>query len=110
MTETVGERIQRVLDGIGMTQRGLAVESGLSQSTLSRIISGDRPAKTPELVVIATVTGATVAELVGTPSIAEKAQFAARAENCASMGAMYQQLLRFLALEEYLADHGIDAA
>ncbi|MBO0852307.1 MAG: helix-turn-helix transcriptional regulator, partial [Nocardia sp.] len=52
MSATVGDRIQRVLDQVELTQRDLAAETGISQSTLSRIISGERKAKTPELASI----------------------------------------------------------
>lgn len=109
MPDTVGERIQRVLKAVDMTQRALATNTGISQPTLSRIISGERRAKTPELAAIAAATGVTVAELIGSPQITDKVQFAARATNGAAMDAMYQQLLRFMILDGYLADHGIDA-
>lgn len=109
MYATVGDRIQRVLDQIELTQRELAAETGISQSTLSRIISGDRKAKTPELASIAGATGVTVAELLGnatdTPVL-----FATRSTNNASMSTLYQQLLRYIELDNYLADYGIEAA
>lgn len=42
------------------------------------------------------------------PRVIDKVEFAARATSGAATDAMYQQLLRFMVLDEYLADHGID--
>lgn len=42
---TVGKRIEKAADAVGLTQRALATETGISQPTLSRIISGERAPK-----------------------------------------------------------------
>jgi hypothetical protein len=84
--------------------------TGISQPTLSRIISGDRPAKMPELTVIAWATGVMVTELTGQGSVAERVQCAARATGGADMEGMRAALLRFLELDDYLADQAISAA
>lgn len=90
-----------------MSQRTLAKATEISQPTLSRIISGERPAKMPEIVVIAWATGATVAELTGASSVADRAQCAARATNENEMTQMRDALLHFLELDAYLDDQGI---
>ncbi len=81
----------------------------MSQSTLSRIISGGRLAKMPELVAIAWATGHTVAQVTGAGTVADRAQCAARATNDSGMEDMRQALLRFLELNDYLDDHAIPA-
>ena len=82
----------------------------MSQSTLSRIIAGERAVKVPELVAIAAATGHTVAELTGRSEVAQRVQSAARATSGASMDGMRRELLHFLELDAYLDDQGIPAA
>lgn len=104
---TVGDRIERAREAAGLSQRALAHETGISQPTLSRIISGDRVAKMPEVVAIAWATGTTVAELTGAGGVADRAQCAARATNGAGMDGMRATLLHFLELDAYLEDQAI---
>ncbi|WP_329005223.1 XRE family transcriptional regulator [Kribbella sp. NBC_00709] len=106
----VGVLIEAALEAAGLSQRGLADATGISQSTLSRIIAGDRVAKLPEIVLIAQATGHTVAQLTGTSLVADRAQCAARATNDSGMDAMRQALLHFLELDSYLDDQAIPAA
>jgi len=68
---TVGKRIEKAAAAAGSSQRALGAETGISQPTLSRIISGERAAKVPELAVIAWATGTTLAELAGTGGVAQ---------------------------------------
>jgi transcriptional regulator with XRE-family HTH domain len=103
----VGERIERAVHAIGLSQRALAAETGLSQSTLSRIISGERAAKVTELATIAWATGTTVAELTNTASVADRVRCAARATNGAGMEEMRAALLHFMELDAYLDDQAI---
>lgn len=106
----VGARIERARAGAGLSQRALADITDISQPTLSRIISGDRVAKMPEVVALAWATGVTVAELTGTGTVAERVQCAARAKNGADMDGMRSALLHFLELDDYLTDQAIPAA
>ena len=106
---TTGKRIERALRAAGMSQRAVAAATDISQPTLSRIISGERVAKVPELVLIAAATGRTVAELTGESVIAGRAQSVARATSGASMDAMRRELLHYLELDAYLDDQGIPA-
>ena len=105
----VGARVERARVAAGLSQRALADATGISQSTLSRIISGDRVAKLPEIAAIAWATGHTVAQLTGVATVAERAQCAARATNDSGMESMRQALLHFLELDAYLDDQAIPA-
>ncbi|MFI7001294.1 helix-turn-helix domain-containing protein [Nocardia sp. NPDC050175] len=106
---TIGKRIERALRAAGLSQRDLATETGISQSTLSRTIAGERPAKMNELVAIAQATGVMLAELTGTSKVADQVRCAARSANCAPMDSMYEQMLHFLELDAYLDDQAIEA-
>ncbi|WP_370652752.1 helix-turn-helix domain-containing protein [Frankia sp. Cj5] len=103
----VGERIRHAMSAAQLTQRALAQVTGISQPTLSRIVAGDRAAKMTEIIAIASATGHSVAELTGVGSVAERAQYAARATNDAEMAAMRRELLHYLDLDAYLDDQGI---
>jgi transcriptional regulator with XRE-family HTH domain len=108
MTPT-STRIEHAREAAGLTQRALASATGISQPTLSRIISGDRTAKLPELVAIAAATGRTIAELVGQSEVENRMQCAARATSGVAMDGMRQELLHYLELDAYLDDQGIPA-
>ena len=105
----VGALIDRARIAAQLSQRDLAEATGISQSTLSRIISGDRVVKMPEVVAIGRATGYTVAQLTGTSTVAERAQCAARATNDCGMAGMREALLHFLELDDYLDDQAIPA-
>lgn len=105
----VGALIERARAAAGLSQRALADMTGVSQPTLSRIISGDRVAKIPEIVAIAWATGHTVAQLTGAEAVADRAQCAARATNESGMEGMRQALLHFLELDDYLDEQAIPA-
>lgn len=106
-TTGVGALIERARAASGLSQRALADATGISQSTLSRIISGDRVAKMPEVIAIAWATGHTIAQLTGAGAVADRAQCAARATNDSGMETMRQSLLHFLELHDYLEDQAI---
>ena len=104
-----GELVDRARAAAGLSQRGLADASGISQSTLSRIISGERVAKMPELVAIAWATGCTVAQLTGSVTVADRVQCAARSTNGCEMERMRAALVHFIELDDYLDDQAIPA-
>lgn len=110
MASEVGARVEHARAAAGLSQRTLADLTGISQPTLSRIISGDRTAKMPELAAIAWATGAVVTELAGSGSVAERAQCAARATADADMEVMRKALLHFLELDDYLSGQAIPEA
>ena len=103
----VGVRIERARATAGLSQRALADMTGISQPTLSRVISGQRPAKMPELMAIAWATGVTIAELAGTGTVAGRVECMARATNHADMEGMREALLHFLELNDYLSGQAI---
>jgi transcriptional regulator with XRE-family HTH domain len=105
----VGALIEKARLAAGLSQRALADATGISQPTLSRIISGDRVAKLPEIVAISWATGYTVAQLSGVRMVADRVQCAARATNGAGMEDMREALLHFLELDDYLDEHAIPA-
>ena len=109
MTHTSGARVDSAREAAGLSQRELATRTGISQPTLSRIISGEREAKVPELVAIAWATGHTVAQLTGDRTVADRVEHAARATNGATGEQMRASLLHFLELDDYLNDQGIPA-
>lgn len=109
-TTEVGARVERARVAAGLSQRALADMTGISQPTLSRVISGNRTAKMPELVAIAWATGVTVTELTGSGTVAERVQCAARATGDAGMEGMREALLHFLELDDYLSDQAIPPA
>jgi len=108
--KSASQRIEYAREAAGLSQRALASATGMSQPTLSRIISGERAAKLPELVAIAAATGRTVAELLGQSEIADRMQCAARATSGTNMDGMRRELLHYLELDAYLDDQGIPAA
>lgn len=105
-TAEVGTAIEQALRASGLSQRALAAATGISQSTLSRIISGERRAKMPELIRIADATGYTVGQLAGTAT-ADRMQYAARATNGSTMNEMGAQLLHFMEIDAYLDDQAV---
>ncbi|MFG2090186.1 MULTISPECIES: helix-turn-helix domain-containing protein [unclassified Spirillospora] len=106
---TSGAAIESARVAAGLSQRALADTTGISQSTLSRIISGDRAPKMPEVVAIAWATGHTVAQLTGVGTAADRAQCAARAANASDMDRMREALLDFLELDDFLHDQAVPA-
>jgi transcriptional regulator with XRE-family HTH domain len=108
MTTRVGAAIASAREAAQLSQRTLEDRTGISQSTLSRILSGQRAAKMTEIILIADATGCTVAQLTGT-AIADRVQCAARATNNSAMDQMRQRLLHFIELDAYLDDQAIPA-
>lgn len=101
--------IENARDAAGLSQRALAEKTGISQSTLNRILKGERVAKMSEIILIADATGCTVAQLTGR-GVADQVRCAARSTNGSSMVAMRQRLLHFMELDAFLDDHAIPAA
>jgi transcriptional regulator with XRE-family HTH domain len=110
VTSDAGLRIEHARATAGLSQRALADMTGISQPTLSRVISGQRVAKMPELMAIAWATGVTIAELAGTGTVADRVECVARATNHADMEGMREALLHFLELSDYLSGQAIPDA
>src|SRR5690625_5083366 len=105
-TTQIGAAIENAREAAGLSQRALEDRTGISQSTLSRILSGKRTAKMTEIIQIADARGCTVAQLTGT-AIADRVQYAARATSGSAMETMRQRLLHFIELDAYLDDQAI---
>jgi bacteriophage CI repressor helix-turn-helix domain len=104
----MGAAIASACEAAGLSQRALGDRTGISQSTLSRILSGKRSAKMTEIILMAEATGCTVAQLSGN-SVTERIQYAARTTNSSTMERMRQRLLHFIELDAYLDDQAIPA-
>lgn len=100
-----GERMRALRERMRMSQRDVAAESGLPQSTLSRIETGTREASAAEIVLVANAIGATVAEITGTSYVRDETTRAARTVG-ADVEAMYDELVRYLEVSDYLDRQG----
>lgn len=98
--------VASAMTAAGLSQRDLSALTGISQPTLSRILSGNRVAKMPEIIKIADAVGCTLAQLTGS-SASTRVQFAARATNDTGMEVLHQRLLHFIELDAYLDDQAI---
>ena len=67
MEESLGERIQRLLDERSMTRKEFCAMTGLTEAALSRYISGVREPRALTLSIIAKGLDVSVDELLGTP-------------------------------------------
>lgn len=105
--KAIASAIDHALVTAGLSQRQLADRTGISQPTVSRIISGARSAKLPELILIAQATGHTLTQLTGASSLPERVQQVARWTNGAAMQSMRTSLLNFLELDEYLDEQAV---
>ncbi|MDK8535823.1 helix-turn-helix domain-containing protein [Corynebacterium propinquum] len=76
----IGQRIVDARKVVGVSQRELANETGLSQPTIQRIEKGERAASRLELVLIADGCGVLVDDLLGTNSIADEVRCAGRTD------------------------------
>jgi transcriptional regulator with XRE-family HTH domain len=104
----IGAAIESACEAAQLSQRALEDRTGISQSTLSRILSGRCLAKMTEIIQIADATGCTVGQLTET-AIADGVQCAARAMDSAAMDKMRQRLLHFIELDAYLDNQAIPA-
>lgn len=108
MTDEIApDAIARALSQAGLSQRKAAERTGISQATLSRILSGRRRPTVPELMLLADATGCSLGSLTGRGAVADRCLMAARATDGASMEAMRTTLIGYLELDAYLADQAI---
>jgi hypothetical protein len=110
METAVGAFVEHARVTAGLGQGALSDLTGISQSTLSRIISADRLAQMPEIAAIAWATGHTVAELTGAGTVADRVQYAAPVTSDSGTADMRRSLLQLLELNDYLDDQAIRSA
>lgn len=72
------DRIRHYREKAGLTQRGLQELTEISQSTINRIESGQRPVKPYELTAIAQALGCPESSLVEHHEVRDRIQWAAR--------------------------------
>ncbi len=108
MVIDVGAAIKSARTAAGLSRCALADRLGISQSTVNRILSGDRPAKMTEIIEIADAVGCTVSQLTGN-AVADRVLCAAPALDVASIATMRQRLRHLMELDAYLDDQGFPA-
>jgi transcriptional regulator with XRE-family HTH domain len=103
-----GERIAMLSKEAGLSQRDLERETGLSQSTINRIVKGTRPATLPELVQLSWALGVDFDDLVNEHPLAERVLSAPRASG---RGVDAQQvrdrLVEYLRMDLHLDGRGV---
>lgn len=111
MTESraayVGARIEAARCAARLSKTELADAAGVSRRTLSRVISGERTAKMPEIMLVAAAAGVTVADLTGSP-VRDRVRCSPHPKTPA-MEQLRDELVRLLELNDYLADQAIPA-
>jgi transcriptional regulator with XRE-family HTH domain len=106
-SQAIGDRATQARERAGLSQRALAEQTGITQSTLSRIESGTREPKMNEVLAIAWATGSSVAEITDQSTVRDRVRCVARATGDASMDAMHRELLHFLEVDAYLDEMGV---
>lgn len=100
---SLGKRIQRLRTKANLTQRQLREATGLSQTTIHRIETGEKAARIDELLSIAWAVGCPISHLLRNSAIRERATFAARvSEDEAPLEAVADDLFLMLELDEHL--------
>lgn len=107
MAETIALRIVAAREAANLGQRRVARLTGINQTALSRIESGEREAKVNELASLAWALGCTISELTGRSTVRDRAECAARATDGADMESMRQEMLHYLELDAYLEEQGV---
>lgn len=95
--------VARALRAAGLSLDEAAALTGVRAARLGRIVRGGHSPKVTELVLLALVTGSTVAELAGLPDVAGRVEFAHRP----TVRGQREQLVWFAELDAYLHDHAI---
>ncbi|WP_175953998.1 helix-turn-helix transcriptional regulator [Schaalia sp. Marseille-Q2122] len=98
--------ISTALHTSGISQRQLAEKTGISQPTISRIMSGERPLKMPELILIADAIGCSTTQLTGS-AVAQRVRCAARSTNGSNVDALKSRLLHFMEIDAMLDELGV---
>ncbi|TPF77727.1 XRE family transcriptional regulator [Bifidobacterium sp. UTCIF-3] len=86
MTEQLGEKVRRLMRQYGITQAQLADYAGVSQSSISKYLSGVQEPGAEALANIATALHTTSAALLGKPEPTIETPFGFVKEYCARHG------------------------
>ena len=104
----LGQRIRTALKLSTLSQDALAERTGITQSTLSRIIRGQREASLVELAAISQATGVSLAFLRRELDLPVDTRVAARSSDGASMSALQDRISGCIALDRCLDEYGIE--
>lgn len=97
--EVTAPRIRAARLRQGWDQRKLESESGVSQSTLSRIESGKRVPSMPEILQLAAALGTSLGSLTGQSPVRERLVFAARTQDDQAAEALKDRLAFYLEMD-----------
>jgi transcriptional regulator with XRE-family HTH domain len=105
-----GERIADLSGAAGLSQRELADATGISQPTISRIVTGARAASMPELVSIAWALGVPIDDVIEERTLSDRVLVAPRAkEPTADASEVRRRLVGYLRMELHLDALGVPA-
>ena len=107
MGNRVIDRIRRYMGERDMSQRMLARESGLSQSTISRVLDGKRAASAPEVLRMAWALGVHYADLTEEDPLPQRVRFAARADEGADLAPVMARIVEYMRMRRQLDSLGI---
>ncbi|MCW2135020.1 helix-turn-helix domain-containing protein [Arthrobacter sp. VKM Ac-2550] len=102
--ESTAARIRRYREQTGLSQRALEARVDFSQSTITRIESGERPAKPYELTAIAAALGCPESSLLESHPLRDRVQYAARTNTSGTPDEepVKDKLFYFLEMDNYL--------
>lgn len=90
-----------------ISERQLAEKTGISQATLSRIISGDRTAKMPELILIAKELGCPFSYMTGS-ELSQRIPSTAYTNKDSDTRTIHQRLLFLMEIDTLLSNLGFE--
>ncbi len=105
----LGKRLVEARETVGLSQRDLAQYSGISQSTIHRIETGQREASILELATLADACGVLIADLQGTNTLEEQVLCAGRTDDAGSR-ALADYMIYAFGLAQRLDELGVPEA
>lgn len=102
-----GQRVEAERVRMGLSQRGLALKSGVSQTTLHRIEQGSRIPKMPEMIAFSRALGCSLSEISEHSPVRNRVVCFARAEDGSEVDGLRSELVHILELDAYLEEQGV---
>jgi transcriptional regulator with XRE-family HTH domain len=102
-------RIVAAREAAGLSQRQLAVRSGVAQTTLSRIEQGVQLAKMNEVLALASALGCAISQLTGRSSVEDRLECVPCGADHSMTEKTRRELSHYLELDAYLEDQGISS-
>lgn len=103
----IGARIAARREAKGMNQRELGDATGISQTMIHRIESGQRTAGADQLVALSWALGTTYGDLIGDTEVRDRLIYAARANSERAVNAMVDEVAFYFELGAHLDDFGV---